>query len=55
MVMRVASGRGGRNEEILVQGYKTSMYKINNCEDLMHRVVIIANNPVLYTWTLLGE
>ena len=48
-------GGGRRNRKRLVKGYKLSLVRGTTSEDLMHNMVIIANNTGLYSCNLLGE
>ena len=44
---------GGRNRKRLVKGYKLLLVRGTTSEDLMHDMVTIVDNTVLYNWNLL--
>lgn len=45
----------GRDEEMLVTGYKLPAIRLKYCRDLMHSMVTIVINNILCTWNLLRE
>ena len=46
---------GGENGEMLTKGCKLSVLRWVSNEDLMHSMVIVANNMIKYTWKLLQK
>lgn len=48
-------GGEGRDEEMLVTGYKLPAIRLKSAGDLRHSMVTIVINTLLYTWKLLRE
>lgn len=55
IIDRVPGARDGRDGAMFVKEYKLPFIRWISSEDLVHSMVIMVNNTVIYTWKLLRD